>query len=139
MNYELTIYELGELLKNISNNTSMKLLAKTALNGGFVTLTGDIAIDYTPHPKEAIRGNNIIGIKLKNNECSAVDLKIIGLKGQKFNVTITPTKYRELRPTSLSLNILKEKDNECKIKVDENLIFTVNTSLDSLQDIILSK
>ena len=139
MNYELTIYELGKLLKDISNTTSMKLLVKTTINGGFITLTGTVDIDSIPLINEAIRGNNIIELKVKNNESGAVDLKIIGLKGQRFNVEITPTKYREFRPSGLSLNILKEKDDECKIKVDENLIFTVNASLDSLQQIIPSK
>ena len=136
MNYELTIYELGKLLKDISIANSLKILIKTNLSGGIATMVGDVSIDYIPSEKNSPRGNNIIGLKISNIENSACDFKITGLKEHKFNVEITSTKYKEVNRIGLSLNKLKENTDECKIKVDNNLIFTVDASLDSLKELL---
>ena len=48
MVYELTVNKLGKLLKDLTNDYNISLLVKRKLSGGFVTITGEVEVDYFP-------------------------------------------------------------------------------------------
>ena len=92
MKYELTLYELGKLLKNIREEYKMNLLSKITLSGGWMTITGSVDIEEIPKTEIISKGNNIISIKVKTNEEEGQILKITGAKDKKFNIDIAPSK-----------------------------------------------
>lgn len=139
MIYELTIYELGKLLTDISEKYSMKLLVKRKLSGGFITVTGDAYIAYAPTEQKTLKGNNIIGIKLKNNENAEIDIKITGIKDSTFKIEISPTKFKEINIGGLSVDKIKESTDECKLRIDEDIIFTILASASQIQMFLLNK
>ncbi|WP_196000788.1 UDP-N-acetylglucosamine pyrophosphorylase [Clostridium sp. 1001271B_151109_B4] len=124
MVHELTVYKLGKLLNELSSEYNMKLLVKRKLSGGFITITGEVNVAYIPNDKKALKGNNIIGLKVKNDG-GEIDLKITGIKDTLFKVEVAPTKFKEVSIGGLSIDKIKESKEECKIRVDEDLIFTV--------------
>ena len=124
MVHELTVYKLGKLLNELSSGYKMKLLVKRKLSGGFITITGEVNVAYIPNDKKALKGNNIIGLKVKNDG-GEIDLKITGIKDTLFKVEVAPTKFKEVSIGGLSIDKIKESKEECKIRVDEDLIFTV--------------
>ena len=65
MIHELTIYKLGKLLNELKLKYNMNLLLKRKLSGGFITIVGEVDVNYIPEDKETLKGNNIIGLKLK--------------------------------------------------------------------------
>ena len=95
MIHELTIYKLGKLLNELKLKYNMNLLLKRKLSGGFITIVGEVDVNYIPEDKETLKGNNIIGLKVKNDN-GQMDLKITGIKGSLFKVEIAPTKFKEI-------------------------------------------
>lgn len=137
MKYELNVYELGQLLKKVEQNYGLEILTKMALSGGWMTMTGKANIVSVPEDKVVLKGNNIITINIKDNNLEGSLLKITGAKGKKFSVDIAPTKYKELKSNGLNLNQTKINENECKIRIDEDIIFTVrNVGVDEISKLI---
>lgn len=108
MIHELTIYKLGKLLNELKLKYNMNLLLKRKLSGGFITIVGEVDVNYIPEDKETLKGNNIIGLKVKNDN-GQMDLKITGIKGSLFKVEIAPTKFKEINIGGLSVDKIKEK------------------------------
>lgn len=122
MVYELTVNKLGKLLKDLTNDYNISLLVKRKLSGGFVTITGEVEVDYFPTEQKTLKGNNIISLKVKNNG-GQIDLKITGIKDSLFKVEVAPTKLKEVNIGGLSIDKIKESKDECKLKVDECILY----------------
>ena len=135
MKYELTTFELGTLLKKIRENNNISILSKINLSGGWLTITGSVEILEIPKNNTIMAGNNFINIKVSNNNEGTI-IKLIGAKDSKFSIDISPTKFKEIKPSSLSLDMIKENSNECKLRIDENVIFTINSSAESIAQLI---
>ncbi len=135
MVHELTVYKLGKLLSELSSEYNVSLLVKRKLSGGFITVTGKVDVDYIPTDKKTLKGNNIIGLKVKNDS-GQMDLKITGIKDSLFNVEIAPTKFKEINTGGLSIDKIQESKEECKVKVDEDLIFTVPAPSEVVEKLI---
>lgn len=135
MVHELTIYKLGKLLNELSSEYTMKLLVKRKLSGGFITLTGEVNVDYIPSDKKALKGNNIIGLNIKNDG-GQIDLKITGIKDTLFKVEVAPTKFKEVSIGGLSIDKIQESKEECKVRIDEDLIFTVPAPSEVVENLI---
>ncbi|MBE6049737.1 MAG: UDP-N-acetylglucosamine pyrophosphorylase [Clostridium sp.] len=129
MNFQLTILELGNVLKKIEDNHKLSLLIKANQSGGWLTLKGDVTI--LNHPKEisgascASKFNNIISMKLKNEELEGSVIKITGAKGKKFNVAIDSAKYKALSTSTIAINQVRSNENECTLKIDDNMVFSI--------------
>ena len=65
MVHELTVNKLGKLLKDLTNDYNISLLVKRKLSGGFVTITGEVEVDYFPTEQKTLKGNSIISLKVK--------------------------------------------------------------------------
>ena len=126
MKYELTTFELGTLLKKISDTNTLNIMCKLNLSGGWITLTGNADILEIPKDDKIITGNNFISIKVSDNNNNGNVIKIIGAKASKFSIDISPTKFKEIKTSSLNLDMIKESNCECKLRIDENVIFTIN-------------
>lgn len=135
MIHELTIYKLGKLLNELKLKYNMNLLLKRKLSGGFITIVGEVDVNYIPEDKETLKGNNIIGLKVKNDN-GQMDLKITGIKGSLFKVEIAPTKFKEINIVGLSVDKIKESKEECKLKVDDDLIFTISASSEEVEKLL---
>ena len=135
MKYELTTFELGILLKKIRENNNISILSKINLSGGWLTITGSVEILEIPKNNTIMAGNNFINIKVSNNNEGTI-IKLIGAKDSKFSIDISPTKFKEIKPSSLSLDMIKENSNECKLRIDEDVIFTINSSAESIAQLI---
>lgn len=135
MKYELTTFELGTLLKKIRENNNISILSKINLSGGWLTITGSVEILEIPKNNTIMAGNNFINIKVSNNNEGTI-IKLIGAKDSKFSIDISPTKFKEIKPSSLSLDMIKENSNECKLRIDEDVIFTINSSAESIAQLI---
>lgn len=132
MKYKLTLYELGKLLKNISEEYKVALLSKITLSGGWMTMTGLVEIQDVPNAEIISNGNNIISIKVKTNEEEGSVLKITGAKDKKFNIDISPIKFKVIFATGLNIDRLQTNNEECKLRIDEDMIFTINTNIDDV-------
>lgn len=128
MKYELTIYKLGKLLKEISNVYEVDILTKINLSGGWFTIKGKLEVLDIPQDRTLIKGNNIITLKIKGISNEGFEVKITGAKDKLFKIDIDNTKYRELGGASLTLNKIKTKKDECKLRIDEDIIFTIKES-----------
>ncbi|MBU3135534.1 UDP-N-acetylglucosamine pyrophosphorylase [Clostridium gasigenes] len=132
MKYELTLYELGKLLKNIREKYKMNLLSKITLSGGWMTITGSVDIEEIPKTEIISKGNNIISIKVKSNEVEGAILKITGAKDKKFNIDIAQAKFKVISATGININRIQTNNEECKLRIDEDMIFTINTNEDNI-------
>lgn len=128
MKYELTIYKLGKLLKEVSSIYEVDILTKINLSGGWFTLKGSLEVLDIPEDKTTLKGNNIITLKIKGASNEGFEVKITGAKNKLFNIDIDNTKYKELGGIGLSLDKLKTKQDECKLRIDEDIIFTIKKS-----------
>ncbi|GAA0085545.1 hypothetical protein UT300007_19840 [Clostridium sp. CTA-7] len=137
MKYNLNVYELGQLLSNITKEYKVELLSKIKLSGGWMTMTGKVSVIAVPEDKIVLKGNNIITLNIQDNECEGSLIKITGAKNSKFEIDVAPTKYKEFGATGLNLNKVKINENECKLRIGEDMIFTIrNTSVQSISNII---
>ena len=126
MKYELTTFELGTLLKKISDTNTLNIMCKLNLSGGWITLTGKADVLEIPKDNKIIAGNNFINLKVSDKDNNGTVIKIIGAKNSKFTIDISPTKFKEIKSNSLNLDMIKESNCECKLRIDENVIFTIN-------------
>lgn len=137
MKYDLNIYNLGQLLTKITEQYSVNILAKSKLSGGWITITGEVEVIAAPEDKVVLKGNNIITLKIKDSGLEGSLLKITGAKNGLFNIDLSPTKYREFGNSGLSLNKVKTNNNETKLRIDEDIIFTIrNASVENIDEII---
>ena len=139
MNLELTIYELGKLLKKIEEKSELDVLIKSNLSGGWMTITGPVSILKVPGEAVSKCGgskDNIIDISINSNGVESIPVKITGASDKKFSVNIAPTKYKELAPNNLSLNILKTNNKVTKLRIDENMIFTIKDSVENVEKLL---
>ena len=139
MKLDLTIFELGKFLKKIEEKYDLNILVKLALSGGWATITGNANI--LKYPSDSNCGcngkDNIIDISVESddNKQGSV-IKIIGAKDKKFNIDISSTRYKELRPNNLTVNKIKINENESKLRIDENIIFTIGASVEDIKELI---
>lgn len=139
MKLELTIEELGMALDKIEKKHKLNVLVKSTLSGGWMTITGEAAILKIPRNMEdscASKGNNIIDIKINGENQEGTVIKITGAKNKKFNVDISSTRYRELASSKLTINQIKINENECKLRIDEDIIFTIKASAKEIIELI---
>lgn len=138
MKLELTVCELGEVLKTIENKYDLEIMTKIKLSGGWMTLSGKAVIEHIP-VKGIILGcnnksNNIISIRVKNHNEEGSLIKITGTKGLKFSIDIEASKYKELGKFGSSE--IKINNNECKLRIDEDIMFKINSNVESVLNII---
>lgn len=138
MKYELTLYELGKVLKSITEEYKVTLLSKITLSGGWMTFMGEASIEEIPTSEVIGKGNNIINIRVKNNGDEGSVLKITGAKDKKFNIDIAKAKFKVISTTGLNIDKLQLSDEECKLRIDEDMIFTINTNADEILKFIES-
>ena len=137
MKYELSIYELGQLLTKLTKDYKVELLSKAKLSGGWMTIIGEVEIISVPEDKVVIKGNNIITMNIKDQDCRGSYIKITGAKNGSFNIDIANTKYKELGGTGINLNKIKTNEDECKLRIDEDMIFTIrNAKLKDIEALI---
>lgn len=137
MKYELSIYELGQLLTKLTKDYKVELLSKAKLSGGWMTIVGEVEIISVPEDKVVIKGNNIITMNIKDQDCRGSYIKITGAKNGSFNIDIANTKYKELGGTGINLNKIKTNEDECKLRIDEDMIFTIrNAKLKDIEALI---
>lgn len=136
MKLELTIFELGQILKKLEKRFELNLLVKSTLSGGWITFTGKATIEKVPGLTLGYidKRNNIIDIKIKNNNDAGNIIKLIGCKQNKFNIHISSSRYMEL--SKKNDNEIKINENECKLKIDENMVFTIKAGIDEIKEII---
>lgn len=137
MKYELSVYELGQLLQKVTENYNVEILAKINLSGGWMTMTGKVEVISVPEDKIVVKGNNIITLKIKDNGLEGSLIKITGAKEKKFNIDLAPTKYKELKSNGININQTKINENESKLRIDEDIIFTIrNASVEEVSKLI---
>ena len=138
MKFELTIAELGSALKNIEDKYGLNILVKLNLSGGWMTITGEANIIKVPSDSANCGGkDNIIHIMVKNeNSNEGTELKVTGAKNKKFNVDIASTRYKEIKRNSLTINQIKVNENESKLRIDEDIIFTIKATSDEIEMLI---
>lgn len=138
MDLQLNINELGKILKKIGEEYNLEVLIKMNLSGGWFTANGEAFIERIPVDKVSgcdSKSNNIIDIRIKNGEENFI-VKITGAKDKKFDVNIDSGKYIELSSNSININQVKTNFKECKIRIDKDIIFKVNTSLEIIETLI---
>ena len=130
MKFELSVYELSKVLKTIEEKYKLNVVIKKDLSGGWMTIMGEVNIEA-----EAIQGGgchgkdvNILELRVNSDNNGGSLVKLTGARTKKFMVDIAATRYKELSPTALTLNKIKVKDDECKLRVDEDIIFTIAAS-----------
>ena len=134
MDYQLDIIELGNALKKVEESFGLKVLIKMELSGGWFTIDGKAYIKKYPEKKEnGCKGkDNIIHIQVVNNEEKGSIVKITGIN-KKFEVNISDSKYKEINfNNALNLNTVKINKEECKIRIDKNIIFTVDRNMNDV-------
>lgn len=137
MKYDLSIYELGQLLTKLTKEYKVEILSKAKLSGGWMTIVGEVEIISVPEDKVVVKGNNIITMNIKDQDCRGSYIKITGAKNGLFNIDIANTKYKELGGSSISLNKTKINEGECKLRIDEDMIFTIrNAKLKDIEALI---
>ena len=136
MEKELTLYELGNLLKKVCDKYEVSLLSKAKLSGGWITITGNVNVDYIPLNPIIGKGSNIIGLKLNDGENEGTAIKITGMKDLNFNINLSATKYKEIHKGGLNLDRVKEKDDKSTLKIDENMIFTINAPVEEIKELL---
>lgn len=142
MRLELTIEELGQALKKIEKDYKLNMMVKSELSGGWLTMTGETEILQVPHIIStgcAPKGNNIISMKIKDNSNEGSIVKLTGVKNKTFNVDICAGRYKEISKVGLSIDTIKTNENECKFRIDENIIFTIKENADKIFNLIQSK
>jgi hypothetical protein len=140
MKVELTVCELGEVLKKIEEKHKLDVLVKSSLSGGWMTITGEATILKVPSDIKVGccgKSDNIIDIKIKTeDQPNGIIIKLTGAKNKKFNVDISSTRYKEVLSNKLTNNQIKVNEDESKLRIDEDIIFTIKTSVNEIVKII---
>lgn len=140
MKYELSIYEVSVVLKALEEKSKLNLVIKRDLSGGWMTIMGEAKVET-----EAIQGGgchgkdiNILELRVNSDNSEGALVKLTGAKTKKFTIDVASTRYRELSSTTLSINKIKINEDECKLRIDEDMIFTLKASAEEISNIISS-
>ena len=136
MDKELSLYELGILLKEITSKYKTSLVTKVKMSGGWMTFTGNIEVEYIPKVDNIIGGNNIIGLRVCNNVDQWTSIKITGIKGKKFNINIAKAKYKEINKFGLNIDQIKEKEDKSTLRIDDSMVLSVDAGIETLLKIL---
>lgn len=140
MNFEVDIEKLGQILKTFDENFNLKVLMKSELSGGWITISGNASIEKYPHKRESngcSGKDNIIHIKITEGAEEGIIVKITGVKNRKFNIDIAESRYREINLNNgLNLNNVKINSEECKMRIDDKIIFTINSNMDNIKRLL---
>lgn len=139
MKYELTIIELGKVLKSIEDQYKLNILIKSSLSGGWMTIIGEAEV--VSAPKDVANGcaakfNNIITLRVKDAENEGALIKLTGSKDKKFNVVVDSAKYKEISNGGLSLNAVKTDDKNCTLKIDEDMVFSIKAPKEEVEKLL---
>ena len=96
------------------------------------TIVGDAIVTDYPTEENGGNSNNIISVNIKGSSSEGTTIKLIGAKGKKFNVDISPAKYKNIPKKGLILNQVKINKNECVLRIDDNIIFTIKESAEKI-------
>ena len=140
MKYELNVYELGEFLKKIEKEHNLSILIKSTLSGGWMTITGEASIQKIPSEEShcCSKKDNIIDILIKAENEQGITIKLTGAKDKKFIIDISAARYRELSSNNLTINQIKVNENECKLRIDENIIFAIKANAENIEKLLIS-
>jgi hypothetical protein len=72
MKLELTVFQLGKILKDIEKEYNLNLLIKQNLSGGWLTIIGEATINDYP-TEEKIGNNNIISVNIKGSSIGGTE------------------------------------------------------------------
>ena len=140
MKLELDIYELGEVLRKIEEKHKLNVLVKAELSGGWMTITGEAGVSKVPVNKGnggCGKKDNIIDIMVAaEDDKDGTIIKLTGSQNKKFNIDISSTRYKELPSNKVKQSPIKINENESKLRIDEDIIFTIGTSVDEIAEII---
>lgn len=81
---------------------------------------------------------NILEIRVSSDENSGSLVKLTGAKNKKFNVDVASARYKEISTNSLTLDQIKVNENETKLRIDEDIIFTIKCRAENIDKIIKS-
>lgn len=138
MNFDLDIFELSRVLKKIEENHKLNIMVKAVQSGGWFTLNGEAVI-----LKAAVNGqngcgskfNNILHIKIKNHMAyDGAVIKLTGAKNKKFKANVSAAKALEMNKDGQST--MKIKDDECTLKIDDNIVFSINDNAENIMKYI---
>lgn len=138
MDYKLSIHELGQSLQELTNNYDITVTIKQKLSGGFLTINGKAVVTRIPNLTASCgsKNTNIIELRVFTNNEEGSLIKITGIKNQLFNVNLSSTRFKELSLTGLNLNQVKVNNEESKLRIDEDIIFTIKDNVDNINKII---
>jgi hypothetical protein len=140
MKLELDVYELGEILRRIEEKHKLNILLKSELSGGWMTITGEACISKVPVNKSngcCGKKDNIIDIMIaKEEDKGGIVVKLTGSSNKKFSIDISSTRYKEVLSNKLKQNPIKINENESKLRIDEDIIFTIGASVEEIAEII---
>ena len=100
-----------------------------------MTLQGEAIVEKIP--QEGGKGN-IITIRLTNGEELGSLINITGNKTGKFTIDVSKGKYKEIRPGKLNIDTVKVNEDQCKLRIDDDIIFKIETPMNRIMDIIES-
>ncbi|MCR4944892.1 MAG: UDP-N-acetylglucosamine pyrophosphorylase [Clostridium sp.] len=138
MNFELDIFELSNLLSKIQKNYKLNIMVKSVQSGGWLTINGEAVI-----LKSAVKGgegcgskfNNILHIKILDHAAyDGAVIKLTGAKDKKFKVSLNPAKAMQISKDGSRQMIIKE--NESTLKVDDNIVFSIDESAEKIKTYI---
>lgn len=134
MNFELDIYELSDVLKKIEKDNKLNITVKAEQSGGWFTLKGEALV-----LKAAVSGgegcsskfNNILHIKIKNHmSYDGAIIKLTGVKDKKFKAELGDANAFRIGKDGSRTLITKE--NECTLKIDNNIIFNIGDNAENV-------
>lgn len=140
MKYELSIYEVSLALKKLEEMYKLDLVIKRDLSGGWMTIMGEAKVESEAIERGGCHGKdiNILELRVNSDNSEGALVKLTGAKTKKFTVDVSSTRYRELSSTTLSINKIKINESECKLRIDEDMIFTIKASAEEVTNIISS-
>ncbi|MGL5152532.1 MAG: UDP-N-acetylglucosamine pyrophosphorylase [Clostridium sp.] len=134
MNFKLSVYDLSKALKALEEKYTLQVVIKSTLSGGWMTIMGEAKVESEAVLSAGCHGKDINILELRvnsdNNEGSLV--KLTGAKNKEFTVDVAPTRFRELSNTSITLNQIKINNEECKLRIGEDIIFTIKDNADKV-------
>ncbi|MDS0524471.1 UDP-N-acetylglucosamine pyrophosphorylase [Clostridium sp. SHJSY1] len=139
MEFKLTVLELGKTLKKVEEDYGLKMLIKAELSGGWMTMVGEASISSIPKeykPGLSAKFDNIVSVKIKDDNLEGSTIKLTGRQDKKFNVKIEPARYKEIPKNGIGLNQVKLNENECTLKIDDNITFTIKAKAEDVIKII---
>ena len=115
-------------------------MIKKELSGGWMTIMGAAKMEVLPCIGGGCHGKNIniLEIRVSSDENSGSLVKLTGAKNKKFNVDVASTRYKEISTNSLTLDQIKVNENETKLRIDEDILFTIKGRAENIDEIIKS-